>query len=159
MDFLRKTGRYPEGMFYEDIVFIPQLCAEAGVLAVTDESLYFYRQHNESVTRSRFTEAKMDQVKAYDLLLPVLLEKYSALESLIYEKAFFAMMGIYNLLILDGNRDEYSLYSTLLLEKAKEYRKKISPWRAANHSRSFIFCCGLLFPRLYRLALKRMYRR
>ena len=159
MDFLRKTGRYPEGMFYEDIVFIPQLCAEACLLAVTDESLYFYRQHNESVTRSRFTEAKMDQVKAYDLLLPVLLEKYSTLESLIYEKAFFAMMGVYNLLILDGKDDDFSFYSALLLEKAGEYRKKISPWRAANHSRSFIFCCGLLFPRLYRIALKRMYKR
>ena len=158
-EFLRKTGRYPEGMFYEDIVFIPQLCAEASLLAVTDESLYFYRQHKESVTRSRFTKAKMDQVKAYELLLPVLLEKYSTLESLIYEKAFFAMMGVYNILILDGNSEEYSLYSTTLLEKAKEYRKKISPWRAANHSRSFIFCFGLLFPRLYRLALKRIYKR
>ena len=159
MDFLRKTGRYPEGMFYEDIVFIPQLCAEAGLLAVTDESLYFYRQHNESVTRSRFTEAKMDQVKAYDLLLPVLLKKYSTLESLIYEKAFFAMMGVYNLLILDGKDEDFSSYNALLLEKAGEYRKKISPWRAANHSRSFIFCCGLLFPRLYRIALRRMYKR
>ena len=121
--------------------------------------MYFYRQHKESVTRSRFTKAKMDQVKAYELLLPVLLEKYSTLESLIYEKAFFAMMGVYNILILDGNSEEYSLYSTTLLEKAKEYRKKISPWRAANHSRSFIFCFGLLFPRLYRLALKRIYKR
>lgn len=156
-DFLRKTGRYPEGMFYEDIVFIPQVCAGAESLAVTDESLYYYRQHNESVTRSRFSPAKMDQVKAYDLLLPTLLQKYSPLSPLIYEKAFFAMMGIYNLLILDGNGEDFEKYGSTLLEKAKLYRKEVLLWKAANHSRSFIFSIGLLLPRLYRFALKLMY--
>ena len=158
--FLRKTGRYPEGMFYEDIVFIPRLCAEADFLAVTDESLYFYRQHNESVTRSCFSAAKMDQVRAYDLLLPVLLEKYPEWKGLIYEKAFFAMMGVYNFLVLDGgDGKESGEYGKILLAKAGEYRKHITPWKAANRSRSLIFCAGLLFPRLYRFALKALYRR
>ena len=30
--FLRNTGRYPEGMFYEDIVFIPRLCARTAAV-------------------------------------------------------------------------------------------------------------------------------
>ena len=99
----------------------------------------------------------MDQVKAYDLLLPTLLQKYSPLSPLIYEKAFFAMMGIYNLLILDGNEEDFEKYGSILLEKAKLYRKEILLWKAANHSRSFIFSIGLLLPRLYRFALKMMY--
>lgn len=156
-DILRHTGEYPTDIYYEDIVFIPQVCANAEKVVCSDVPLYFYRQHPTSVTRSVFSPLKMDQVEAYERLLPVLLEKFPGLENIIYEKAFFAIMGVFNNMQADRYKSE--TYRRTLLMNAGKYRKRISIMRAANKKRALIFSLALCVPGIYGMTLGLLYRR
>lgn len=154
---IKAAGLYPEDMVYEDIVYIPQACIRAGKIVMTTESLYYYRQHTASVTRSPFTPRKMEQLKAYDLLVPVLLDKFPEIKNLVYEKAWFAIMGIFNTLARSTCSDNE--YYKILLSKARVYRKGVSLKTANNKKRAFIFAAALLMPRVYSFLLNKLYDR
>ena len=96
------TGKYPEGMFYEDIVFIPQVCMNAEKCAVIDDTMYYYRQHKSSVVGSRFAPYKMDQVQAYDMLIPAILSKFPELKVSAHAKRFISLMEIWTIMIADS---------------------------------------------------------
>ena len=156
-DILQNTGEYPVDIYYEDIVFIPQVCANAEKVIYSDLPLYFYRQHPASVTRSAFSPLKMDQVEAYERLLPILLNKFPRLENIIYEKAFFAVMGVFNNMQADRYKSE--TYRRTLLTNAGKYRRKISVTRAENKKRALVFSLALCAPGMYGMLLGLLYRR
>ena len=152
-DFFRRVGlQYPEGMFYEDIVLIPQLCMEAGKIVVTDRSLYYYRQHGASVVGRRYSPAKLDQVRAYAMLVPVLLRKFPDLKEAVFEKAFFGVMGVWNSFLASG-ADDPALSEELRAE-ARRFRSGFRAMRCSQKKRLAIFDAGLFFPSAYRLMLK-----
>lgn len=137
-------------------MFIPQVCANAEKIIYADLPLYFYRQHPASVTGSAFSPLKMGQREAYERLIPVLLNKFPELENLIYEKAFLAVMGIFNSMTVCKYKNE--AYRRSLLSNAGKYRKKFSVLRAADKKRAFIFSLSLHAPGVYGMILRALYR-
>lgn len=152
-DLLRESGQYPEGMYYEDVVYIPQVCMNARKVILTDRPMYYYRQHQNSVVGSKFSSSKMDQVKAYDMLVPVLLSKYPDLSVPIHEKAFLGVMGVFNVMTRDC-RDSLSETKEILLKKAREYSRHIPLNQAADKKKVWFFFLALHCPRLYSCFLK-----
>lgn len=65
-----KDFKFPENIIYEDYAIIPALIARAKKVEYIQEHLYYYRQHIASTTRNaKFTENKMDIIKASEILL------------------------------------------------------------------------------------------
>ena len=56
--------RYPEGRLYEDTFLAMPLIVRAEALAYLDEPLYQYHLEGASITRSAWTQAKMDYLDA-----------------------------------------------------------------------------------------------
>ena len=154
MDF----GLYPEGMFYEDIVFIPQVCMNAEKIAVSNRSLYYYRQHPDSVVGSSFFAGKLDQVKAYRMLIPAVLAKYPELSSLIHAKALYGIMSVYHIAVADAAKVD-PLICEEILTAAKEVRKNICIFSTPQKMQNLLFTFALCFPGLYNLLLSLFYRR
>ena len=154
MDF----GLYPEGMFYEDVVFIPQVCMNAEKIAVSNRSLYYYRQHPDSVVGSRYFSGKLDQVKAYRMLIPAVLAKYPELSSLIHAKAVYGIMSVYHIAVADAAKVD-PLICEEILTAAKEVRKNICIFSTPQKMQNLLFTFALCFPGLYNLLLSLFYRR
>jgi hypothetical protein len=157
-DVLMNSGLYPEGMFYEDVVFIPQVCMNAEKIAVTNRSLYYYRQHPTSVVGSRYFAGKLDQVNAYRMLIPAVLEKYPDVSSLIHTKALYGIMSVYHVLITEADNVE-PLICEEVLTAAREVRKNISLFSAPQKKANLLFTFALWFPGLYNFLLRLFYRR
>ena len=156
-NILQMTGKYPEGMFYEDIVFIPQVCMNAEKCAVIDDTMYYYRQHKSSVVGSRFAPYKMDQVQAYDMLIPAILSKFPELKVSAHAKRFISLMEIWTIMIADSFVS--SEFSRILREKAKESRCHFSFRQTRNKKRILLFDFALTFPFIYKIAIKLLYHR
>lgn len=58
--------RFPVGMIHEDQAVVPILLYNADVVSTVNECLYYYRQHNESIMRKKFTPKRFDNVLAID---------------------------------------------------------------------------------------------
>lgn len=157
---LLTAGCYPPEQCYigyEDIVYIPQVCLNAKKIVMTSESLYYYRQHTASVTCSDFNPRKLNQLNAYERLVPVLEMKFPELKPLIYEKAWFGVMGIFNSLVQSDCSDKKE-HIIRLLAKAREYRGNIKFKDAHGKARFFIFSLALMFPGIYSMLFRRLYR-
>ena len=152
-EFLMNSDLYPEGMFYEDVVFIPQVCMNAEKIAVTNRSLYYYRQHPVSVVGSQYFSGKLDQIKAYRMLIPAVLEKYPELSSLIHTKALHGIMSVYHVLMTDVKNPDPLICKEILTE-AKKVRKNICIFSTPQKKQNLIFTFALCFPWIYRLLLK-----
>ena len=157
-EFLMNSDLYPEGMFYEDVVFIPQVCMNAEKIAVTARSLYYYRQHPVSVVGSRYFSGKLDQIKAYRMLIPAVLEKYPDLSSLIHSKALYGIMSVYHVAIADAAKVD-PLICEEILTAAKEVRKNICIFSTPQKKQNLLFTFALCFPGLYNFILRLFYRR
>ena len=71
-----KDFKFPENIIYEDYAIIPALIAKAKKVEYIQEHLYYYRQHSSSTTRNaKFTETKMDIIKASEILLNSIKDK------------------------------------------------------------------------------------
>ena len=157
-EFLMNSSLYPEGMFYEDVVFIPQVCMNAEKIAVTNRSLYYYRQHPVSVVGSQYFSGKLDQIKAYRMLIPAVLEKYPELSNEIHTKALLGVMGVYHVMIADIPNPEPSLRKEIL-DAAREFRRNISFFRTTQKSTVLLFYLVMLSPSVYNILLKLIYKK
>jgi glycosyltransferase involved in cell wall biosynthesis len=79
---LFKNLRFPIGKLMEDMFVMPIIFKSAKLIAVDEQSLYFYNQEGESITRSDFNYKKLDMIEAVnfwksnaDLYYPELSEK------------------------------------------------------------------------------------
>ena len=153
----RSVGKYPINMIYEDVAFIPTIPLYANRIVLCESPLYFNRQHSQSTVGQKFSPKRMDSIKACDILIPILLAHFPDLESEIYEKAFLFIMGILNTLILDCYFSPE--YETLLLSKAKSYRKKIHIKNIFDKKKFIIFSLAFLYYPLYKVLLKLFYHR
>ena len=157
-DIFLNSGLYPEGMFYEDIVLIPQICMNVEKIAVSNKSLYYYRQHPDSVVGSSYFHGKLDQIKAYRLLVPCVVKKYPDLSSLIHTKALQGIMSVYHVLIADVKNPD-PLICKEILTAAKDARKHISFFSTPQKKKNLIFTFALCFPWIYSSLLKILYRK
>lgn len=146
-DLLKRTGEFPS-FGYEDLAFIPRVCAEAGRIVRTGEDLYYYRQHPGSVTCSPFNPWKMNLLKAYNLLLPDLLSRFPDRSARFYGKAWFDMMGLFNSILRSGK--EYPEEMRIVLKRAAEYRAKTSLRETPSFWKGVAFALALRLPGLYR---------
>lgn len=157
-EVLKRAGEYPpepELIGYEDIAFVPRVCAGAERIVRTDEPLYYYRQHPASVTCSEFNPRKMNQLNAYERLVPFLLSRFPALAPRIYGKAWFGVMGILNSMFRAGveNRE----WEALLWSRVREYRRGTSPAMSPRRGKAGLFAFALRFPALYKRLLRLFY--
>lgn len=157
-DVFLRTGSYPEGMFYEDIAYIPQVCMNARRIVYSSRSLYYYRQHPGSVVGRRFFTGKLDQIKAYRLLLPAVTGKYPDLAPALHAKALYGIMSVYHVLIADESSPDPSVKNEILTA-AREIRRKISFFHSTQKKRLLIFTFALCFSWGYNIFLKTLYKR
>lgn len=155
-----KAGFYPPEQCYigyEDIAYIPMVCLNTEKIAVSDEQLYYYRQHPSSVTCSVFNPRKLNQLNAYERLVPVLEARFPDLKPLIYEKAWFGVMGVFNSLSLSDMFSDKNLLFRII-GKAKEYWVHTVFTNSRSRLRFIIFSFALKFPRFYTMLFRMLYR-
>lgn len=61
--------RFPVGKIHEDVAFTPIVCYAARKTVCFDEKLYYYRQHPNSTTHSRFTAKRYDVIWTTDFCI------------------------------------------------------------------------------------------
>lgn len=157
-DVLLKCGEYPIGMYYEDIVYIPQVCMNEKSIVCCNQSLYYYRQHADSVVGSRFFKGKMDQIKAYRMLIPAVVKRFPDLSPAIHAKALYGVMSVYHVMMADVTNPDFALRKEIL-SVAKEIRKNVSIFRVPQKKKILIFTFALWFSRLYDFVLKTLYKK
>lgn len=59
-------SKFPVGRLHEDQAFIPPVCYRINRAAVVDEALYLYRVRAESITRTKFSVKRYDDIWAID---------------------------------------------------------------------------------------------
>lgn len=62
---LVKDFRFPVGKVFEDIFVMPRIVYPCRTIAVTTETLYFYRIRNTSISHKRFSQKALDEMDAY----------------------------------------------------------------------------------------------
>lgn len=65
--FVRKlfsNKKFPEGMLFEDVFLVPEICLEAKKITVIEKAYYFYNRDNEGSTTN-----KMNSLKWFDFFL------------------------------------------------------------------------------------------
>ena len=140
---LKRGGEYPH-FKYEDVAFIPRVCALARRVVRTDEELYFYRQHPRSVTGRMFNPQKMELLPALDELVPFLLSRFPELAPWIYGKAWFGVMGILCSMYKSGAGTPEQ--ECLLLSRAREFRVRSSRTTSPDKRKAALFDAVLRFP-------------
>ncbi len=146
IEVLKRTGEYP-AIGYEDLVYIPQVCANARKIVRTEQTLYFYRQHPGSVTCAPFNPWKMNLLKAWNMLLPPLLRYFPDLSEQIYGKAWFDCMGLFHSILRSGTPCPEE---AVVLEQARKYRQKTALCRTPSFGKALVFSFALRFPGWYR---------
>lgn len=63
---LFETVRFPEGRIHEDQAVVPKLLYNSLKIVAVDASLYFYRQHSESIMRRRFSKKRFENLMSID---------------------------------------------------------------------------------------------
>ncbi len=58
--------RFPEGRLHEDQAYVPIACYRASRVTYIDSVLYFYRDRPESITRTKFSLKRYDDIWAID---------------------------------------------------------------------------------------------
>lgn len=58
--------RFPEGRLHEDQAYVPIACYRASRITYVDSTLYFYRDRPESITRTKFSLKRYDDIWAID---------------------------------------------------------------------------------------------
>lgn len=152
---LKRGGEYPH-FKYEDVAFIPRVCALAERLVRTDEELYFYRQHPQSVTGRAFNPQKMELLPALDELVPFLLFRFPGLAPWIYGKAWFGVMGILCSMYKSGTGTVEQ--ERRLLSRAREYRSRSSRMTAPGKRKAALFDGILRFPLFCKILIRLLFR-
>ena len=62
---LMKDFRFPVGKVFEDVFVMPRIVYPCKNIAVTTETLYFYRIRNTSISHKRFSLKALDEMDAY----------------------------------------------------------------------------------------------
>lgn len=80
---LFESIRFPEGRLYEDIFIMHELFDKAESVSITDESLYYYRRRNSSITLRPIRPENLDIVDAYIAKYRYVAERYPTERSLL----------------------------------------------------------------------------
>lgn len=155
---LLRCGEYPVDMFYEDIVFIPQVCMNEQYIVYCNQSFYYYRQHPDSVAGSRYFSGKLDQIKAYRMLIPAVLKHCPDLSHFIYAKGLYGVMSVYHVLLSDVSSPD-ALLRHQILTAAREMRKNLSIFHAPLKKKILIYTFALCLPALYDVILRFLYKK
>ncbi len=114
---------YPLGMLYEDIATTHKIIGSAQKIACGSEKMYFYRQGNTSIMRSKFTDKQWDGMRACELQLDYIRNKYPKAEkAAIYKCA--ARINNYMFMLLEPTVENKHIYKALRGELNK-YSKTV----------------------------------
>ena len=100
---LFKSCEYPEGRIHEDVATTYKLIDLVDKIAVTEEKLYYYYFNNESISKSKIKNNKIDLLRAYREQADYFRKKHY---TELYANAannFFACFGTYS----TKKREEY----------------------------------------------------
>lgn len=103
--------RFPKGKIYEDMFIMHELLHKSKLIVYGSECKYYYRQRENSITKSIFTSKKFDLLDAYDVIIKFINSNYP---KLIFEAEEVIVLQKLNLL-----RDIF------LSNKSIKYRKEI----------------------------------
>lgn len=150
---LLENIKFPVGKVSEDYFVMYKIFYKAKSVFYTSKSLYFYRQRQNSITKSRKT--KFDVLEALDQYVEFAKNIEPSLINSAIHSLVFSQLGVYNTIL--NNHDS--------LDKKKELKKKIkSNYKIAydyEESRSrkmqlFLFKhMNLLYPIFYKIYMRR----
>ena len=69
---LYETLRFPEGKLHEDCYITHCLTFDAETVAIADVNIYYYYTNPQSITRSKWTPRRLDELEAHEQRLPYL---------------------------------------------------------------------------------------
>ena len=100
--------RYPKGKLYEDISTTYKLFFEVDRIAYQNSSLYIYLCRTGSITKSIFTERRLDAITNMTQMCNAIKNRYPELTPICEARLFSQYIGTYGA-ALDGNADRIIL--------------------------------------------------
>lgn len=140
---------FPVGKIHEDVAVMPRMCYEAGTVAYTGESLYFYNERNESInSKSRYYLGHLD-------ILPFIKGNIDFFEQREENEIANKMRRqyVYEMLEQYGSIEEtFSDRKDLLVQLKTELvrtTKEIMKDQKIKITTRILLCCVARYPRLW----------
>lgn len=112
--------RFEEGRVYEDVWILHQVFSKASKFVFTDEPLYYYRQHPDSIVRATTIDKQLDLCYAHQSRYCYLIHKYPQFQKDIIRNYGYEIAGLIDAAVLTSWK-EYRLKKKVILEAIKGY--------------------------------------
>lgn len=118
--------RYPEGRLYEDIVPMFQLVKKASIFAVTYQTLYYYFDNINSISKGAFKVRDKEYIENWQLIKDQSLAAFPELKVEFEHRLIYAHLRLLNKLAITSGSDykEYIDQYTVYLRKHFSYALK-----------------------------------
>lgn len=141
--------RFPVGKLHEDAFVSHLLTFGAERVAVCDTELYYYYNNQQSLTRAKWSERRLDQIEAHELRLQYMQDRgYKRaliVETGVYTEALFEQLGL--LMELCKDEKSYEKYLVMLRKKAMPALRQAKSYGLFPRSREY----GWLYERAFLL--------
>lgn len=120
---IAKKHKFPKGMLFEDLATTYKYIFECEIVAYTNKRLYYYYQNQQSITRTRASQKRLDIVPIVNVLVNDVIQEYPELRSAALSRKFsvycYATKQLRELNQLD------SVYSDDIWNFIRSYRVKL----------------------------------
>lgn len=142
---LFEAVRYPVGILHDDLVIIPEIMINAGMIVHTGQPKYYYTQREGSVTSQKFSQKTLSILSQTDRLKELVLLNYP---DLVQEmNSFYYRYLIYMLELIKKDRSKKMRFKNALRElKIRVYKEMKSILKSPYLSRKtkLQFCIFLM---------------
>lgn len=138
---LLKHLRFPVGRLHEDQAFVPRAVYAAKEIALVDRALYGYREREESITQSTFSNRRYDDIWAIEGCIGFFAAKGETGIAAAAEKKRTVILAKYALLARNAGVTPPEEYRVPLFKALRCLRKNVS-------TESFEWYLGMLHPKL-----------
>lgn len=134
-----KNIAFEEGRtFGEDPYFLVQILNNCDKVSFVPDELYYYRKNEGSITSTRFSEKKLDQVYFKDKMYEYMSEHFPDLKALANKWRFTSRLNICRMLYITGNSKDYeeliSEYKGFMKEQNKVVSSTLSKKERAEYA-------------------------
>ena len=136
--------RYPVGKINEDLFITPKVLYECSLIAVTDATLYYYFQSDDSIMRRPWNIRRLDEIEASEELIRFL-HKNKA-----YKAERYAIQRYF--WVLDRQKEEIASLPQKNEKMRRhlnwKYKKALVRFRSIFPFKEFKYIYDIAFPRL-----------
>lgn len=112
--------RFEEGRVYEDVLILHQVFSKAKKFLFTDEPLYYYRQHPNSIVRKVTINKQLDLCYAHQSRYCYLIRKYPQFQKEMIRNYGYEIAGLVDAAVLTSWK-EYRLKRRMISKAIKVY--------------------------------------